>query len=77
VPCRAQTGNLTFATAITLVLVPMIYAMFVLDLKIVSWNASNAWVRLCPTRSRNSRRTFDSRIANQMCNHVSSYADAC
>jgi multidrug efflux pump len=35
--CAAQIGGLTFATAVTLVLVPVFYTVFVLDLKIVQW----------------------------------------
>lgn len=35
--CYAQIGGLTLATFITLVLVPVLYAIFVLDLKIVKW----------------------------------------
>jgi len=35
--CYAQIGGLTFATVITLVLVPVIYAIVVLDLKLVTW----------------------------------------
>ncbi|MGA9995273.1 MAG: efflux RND transporter permease subunit, partial [Pyrinomonadaceae bacterium] len=35
--CYAQIGGLTAATFITLLLVPVIYAIFVLDLKIVKW----------------------------------------
>jgi len=35
--CYAQIGGLTAATAITLLLVPVLYAIFVLDLKIVKW----------------------------------------
>lgn len=35
--CYAQIGGLTIATFLTLLLVPVIYAIFVLDLKIVSW----------------------------------------
>jgi multidrug efflux pump subunit AcrB len=35
--CYAQIGGLTFATFVTLLLVPVIYATFVLDLKIVRW----------------------------------------
>lgn len=35
--CYAQIGGLTFATFITLILVPVIYAICVLDLKIVKW----------------------------------------
>src|SRR5262245_34653858 len=35
--CYAQIGGLTLATAVTLVLVPVFYAVFVLDLKVVRW----------------------------------------
>ena len=36
--CYAQIGGLAFATVVTLILVPVIYTFFVLDLKIVKWN---------------------------------------
>ena len=35
--CYTQIGGLTIATAVTLVLVPVLYAIFVLDLKLVTW----------------------------------------
>jgi multidrug efflux pump subunit AcrB len=35
--CYAQIGGLTVATFVTLILVPVLYAVFVLDLKIVKW----------------------------------------
>ncbi len=35
--CYAQIGGLTLATAVTLFIVPVLYAIFVLDLKIVRW----------------------------------------
>lgn len=35
--CYAQIGGLTAATFITLILVPVIYSIFVLDLKLVKW----------------------------------------
>jgi multidrug efflux pump subunit AcrB len=35
--CYAQIGGLTLSTAITLILVPVVYAIFVLDLKLVRW----------------------------------------
>jgi multidrug efflux pump subunit AcrB len=40
--CYAQIGGLTFATFVTLLLVPVIYATFVLDLKLVKWDAHEA-----------------------------------
>jgi len=39
--CYAQIGGLTLATAVTLFLVPVFYAVFVLDLKIVRWAESS------------------------------------
>jgi multidrug efflux pump subunit AcrB len=36
--CYAQIGGLTAATVITLLLVPVFYAICVLDLKIVKWD---------------------------------------
>ena len=36
--CYAQIGGLTAATFITLLLVPVIYSICVLDLKIVAWS---------------------------------------
>jgi len=39
--CFAQIGGLTVATFTTLLLVPIIYSIFVLDLKIVSWTSSD------------------------------------
>jgi multidrug efflux pump subunit AcrB len=35
--CYAQIGGLTAATVITMVLVPVLYAIFVYDLKVVKW----------------------------------------
>lgn len=35
--CYAQIGGLLVATFLTLLLVPVLYALFVLDLKIVRW----------------------------------------
>ncbi len=38
--CYAQIGGLGVATFITLLLVPVLYSIFVLDLKIVAWGAA-------------------------------------
>ena len=38
--CYAQIGGLTLATAVTLFLVPVLYATFVLDLRIVQWTTA-------------------------------------
>jgi len=35
--CYAQIGGLTLATGVTLFLVPVFYAVFVFDLKVVKW----------------------------------------
>jgi multidrug efflux pump subunit AcrB len=40
--CYAQIGGLTAATFITLLLVPVFYAICVLDLKIVKWERPEA-----------------------------------
>jgi multidrug efflux pump subunit AcrB len=40
--CYAQIGGLTVATFITLLLVPVFYSIFVLDLKIVRWDENRA-----------------------------------
>jgi len=37
--CYTQIGGLTAATVVTLVLVPVLYAIFVLDLKLVRWDS--------------------------------------
>jgi multidrug efflux pump subunit AcrB len=39
--CYAQIGGLFVATFITLLLVPVLYSIFVLDLKIVKWEAGS------------------------------------
>jgi multidrug efflux pump subunit AcrB len=36
--CYTQIGGLTIATVVTLILVPVLYAIFVLDLKLVTWD---------------------------------------
>jgi multidrug efflux pump subunit AcrB len=36
--CYARIGGLTVATFVTLLLVPVLYAIFVLDLKLVRWD---------------------------------------
>jgi hypothetical protein len=36
--CYAQIGGLTIATFLTLLLVPVIYSVFVLDLRWVAWD---------------------------------------
>lgn len=40
--CYAQIGGLTIATFTTLLLVPVIYSIFVLDLKVVKWEERSA-----------------------------------
>jgi multidrug efflux pump subunit AcrB len=39
--CYAQIGGLGVATFITLLLVPVLYSIFVLDLKLVKWEGPN------------------------------------
>jgi multidrug efflux pump subunit AcrB len=40
--CFAQIGGLAVATFVTLLLVPVLYAIFVLDLKWIKWETANA-----------------------------------
>ncbi len=40
--CYAQMGGMICATFITLLLLPVIYSIFVLDLKIIKWEAAGA-----------------------------------
>jgi multidrug efflux pump subunit AcrB len=40
--CYAQIGGLTAATFVTLLVVPVIYATAVLDLRLVAWNTIQA-----------------------------------
>jgi multidrug efflux pump subunit AcrB len=35
--CYSRIGGLTLATFVTLLLVPVLYAIFVIDLKLVKW----------------------------------------
>jgi multidrug efflux pump subunit AcrB len=39
--CYAQIGGLTVATFVTLLLVPVLYAVFVKDLRLVRWEAAD------------------------------------
>lgn len=47
--CYAQIGGLTVATFVTLILVPVLYAIFVLDLKWIRWDATTSPVSHCST----------------------------
>jgi multidrug efflux pump subunit AcrB len=40
--CYAQIGGLTIATFVTLLLVPVLYSIFVLDLKLIKWDAEES-----------------------------------
>jgi len=53
--CYAQIGGLTIATFITLGLVPLIYTVFVRDLKIVRWEQAPAPEALAPTGTDTGR----------------------
>src|SRR5205814_9053509 len=46
--CFVQIGGLAFATMITLVLVPVLYAIFVVDLRIVRWPGAAGAARPAP-----------------------------
>jgi len=40
--CWVQIGGLSFATVVTLIIVPILYSIFVLDLKLIAWGAPHA-----------------------------------
>lgn len=47
--CYVQVAGLTFATVVTLVLVPVLYAIFVLDLRLVKWSRDDEEHAEAPT----------------------------
>ena len=49
--CYAQIGGLSIATFITLLLVPVLYSIFVLDLKIIRWERDAAGNDLANTEN--------------------------
>jgi multidrug efflux pump subunit AcrB len=63
--CYAQIGGLTVATLLTLVLVPVIYAVFVLDLKWVTWPAPVAHAAVV-TREPTVARRIPTSMTQQM-----------
>ncbi len=46
--CYAQIGGLTVATFVTLLMVPVLYSIFVLDLKVLSWDKKEEDVTSSP-----------------------------
>jgi hypothetical protein len=46
--CYAQMGGMMVATFITLLLVPVIYSIFVLDLKLIKWEATGTAEQAAP-----------------------------
>ena len=46
--CYAQMGGMLVATFVTLLLVPVIYSVFVLDLKLIKWEAVGAEQKVEP-----------------------------
>jgi len=46
--CYAQMGGMMVATFITLLLVPVIYSIFVLDLKLIKWDATSEHKEIVP-----------------------------
>src|SRR5262249_49339075 len=52
--CYAQIGGLTVATFLTLLLVPVLYTIFVQDLRLVRWEERSA-VRTAPEESHRSQ----------------------
>ena len=48
--CYTQIGGLTIATLVTLVLVPVLYAIFVLDLRLITWDTPGAGAQGGPSK---------------------------
>jgi len=46
--CYAQMGGMMVATFITLLLVPVIYSIFVLDLKLIKWESTETPKEVLP-----------------------------
>jgi hypothetical protein len=59
--CYAQMGGMMVATFITLLLVPVIYSIFVLDLKLIKWEVTGTaeQVEAKPTPQREALATGD------------------
>jgi multidrug efflux pump subunit AcrB len=47
--CWVQIGGLSFATVVTLIIVPVLYAIFVLDLKLIQWGRPREDEHSAPT----------------------------
>lgn len=58
--CYAQIGGLSVATFITLLLVPVIYAIFVIDLKLVKWEAVGGHLEIEQEEQRNGSQGLPS-----------------
>ena len=52
--CYAQIGGLSFATFVTLLLVPVLYSIFVLDLKVIAWKGTSGQRSPSPPAPANS-----------------------
>src|SRR4030095_1279125 len=46
--CYAQMGGMLVATFVTLLLVPVIYSVFVLDLKLIKWDSTETAKEVLP-----------------------------
>jgi hypothetical protein len=46
--CYAQMGGMMVATFVTLLLVPVIYSIFVLDLKLIKWETAGEAKEIVP-----------------------------
>jgi len=58
--CYAQIGGLAVATFITLLLVPVLYSIFVLDLKIIRWDVKK------PAAHAESASSFDAPVSDKV-----------
>jgi hypothetical protein len=64
--CYAQIGGLTIATGVTLLLVPVLYALFVIDLKWISWPVPTPAQRFAQQREPTIARRIPAGITEQI-----------
>jgi len=68
--CYAQIGGLTLATFITLLLVPVMYSIFVQDLKLIRWDVRAPETQLETAMERFRKAILLNRNQQRISRHV-------
>jgi len=68
--CYAQIGGLTLATFITLLLVPVMYSIFVRDLKLIRWDVRAPETQLETAMERFRKAILLNRNQQRISRHV-------